>query len=72
MLVVTTDTVLGYPAGAPTAACSNIRPNHTNPSNMATGLVPFTINIINLTNNSYVPGQIYTSKQEIKNFNGSV
>ena len=64
VLVVTATTVLGYPLGAPEPACVDIFPigHNTTVENMATGPVPFTVDISSL-NNGYTPGQSYRSKQ---------
>ena len=54
VLVVTATTVLGLPQGAPEQACADILPlGHTTPGNMATGAVPFTVDISSL-NNGYI------------------
>ena len=52
--------MVGYPSGAPNAACSSITPSHSG-GNTATGSVPYKVNISSLTN-GYVPGQSYTSE----------
>ena len=46
VLVVTVTTVLGLPMGAPEQACSTITPvGHTAVNNMASGSVPFNVDI---------------------------
>ena len=65
MLVLTLSitAVLGFPTGAPTDACTNgLMPNHGNPANMATGDVPFNVDISDLGGRCYVPGDTYESK----------
>ena len=65
VLVVTATTVLGLPMGAPEQACSTITPvGHTAVNNMATGSVPFNVDISSI-NSSYIPGQTYTSISKI-------
>ena len=55
-------TVMGYPSGAPEQACVEISPlGHTAVDNMATGPVPYSVNISSLST-GYVGGQTYTSK----------
>ena len=58
--------ILGLPNGAPTDACNNglMPAGHTNPANMATGDVPFNVNITEI-GNSYTPGQMYSSEFEL-------
>ena len=51
--------VVGYPTGAPTAACTTITPGHGNST--ATGPVPYIVNISSL-DNGYMPEQNYTSE----------
>ena len=61
MLVVTTTAVLGLPLGAPEAACSTATPNHIAVPNMATGSVPYDVDISSL-DGGYEPGKAYTIK----------
>jgi len=61
MLIASTVTVLGLPGGAPEGACMTFTPGHTNPPNMATGEVPFYVNISEITD-YYEPDETYTSK----------
>ena len=58
--------ILGFPAGAPSDACTNglMPAGHTSPANMATGDVPFNVNITEI-GNSYTPGQMYSSEFKI-------
>ena len=59
--------ILGFPTGAPSDACTNglMPAGHANPANMATGDVPFNVNITEI-GNSYTPGQMYSSQFEIR------
>ena len=53
--------VNGLPAGAPSAACSTIRPSHG--SNTPSALpVPYTVDLSAFPSRGYVPGQNYNSK----------
>ena len=52
--------VVGFPTGAPSAACTTITPNHSG-TTAATSAVPYTVNISSLAD-GYIPGQSYTSK----------
>ena len=55
-------TVMGYPLGAPEQACADIRPlDHIAIDNMATGAVPYYVNISSLSD-GYLGGQTYTGK----------
>ena len=58
--------ILGFPDGASSDACTNglIPAGHANPANMATGDVPFNVNITEI-GNSYTPGQMYSSEFKI-------
>ena len=60
---MSTTAVFGWPAGAPIQACTNglMPTGHTDPANMATGDVPFTVNISDI-GESYMPGASYTSE----------
>ena len=57
-LAVAVTAVVGYSAGPPDDACSTMTPGHF--SNIATGPVPFTVNISSL-DCGYLPGHNYTS-----------
>ena len=59
LLMAAVNTVVGYRTGAPLAACFTITPNHGD--SMATGPVPFTVNISSL-DDGYTPGETYISK----------
>ena len=62
VLAVMAAAVMGYPLGAPEQACAEIRPlGHVAIGNMATGTVPYYVNISSF-NDGYVGGQTYTSK----------
>ena len=63
MLAVTTTAVLGWPAGASPDSCTNglMPAGHTNPANIATGPVPYNVNISNI-GESYIPGANYISE----------
>ena len=62
LLTLSITVVLGLPTGAPDTACTNgLMPNHGDVNNMATGDVPFIVNISNI-GSYYVPGDMYESK----------
>ena len=64
-MTVSVPAILGLPGGAPSQACTNgLVPAHTSPANMATGDVPFNVNITEI-GNSYTPGQMYSSEFKI-------
>ena len=52
---------MALPLGAPPTACGNIVPQHTSVDNMASGPVPFEVDISSI-GSSYVPNYNYTSK----------
>ena len=58
--------ILGFPSGAPSDTCYNdfLPAAHLSPANMATGDVPFNVNITEI-GNSYTPGQMYSSEFKI-------
>ena len=59
---MSTTAVLGLPDGAPSPVCASLIPlAHTIPANMATGDVPFNVDI-NATGGCYAPGDMYQSK----------
>ena len=66
LFTISTAVVMAYPPGAPIQACengTNIIPRHISITNMASGAVPFTVDISNI-GNRYTPGSNYTSEYQ--------
>jgi len=61
MVAMSISVVMALPLGAPPTACGNIVPQHTSVDNMASGPVPFEVDISSI-GSSYVPNYNYTSK----------
>lgn len=52
--------VEAYPDGAPVGACNNLTPQHG--ATPQTSEVPFSVDLSAFIGNTYIPGQMYTSK----------